>query len=57
MNINLKDLSLTDLKALAYDQLANLENAQINLKAINEEIRVKNTQSNSKPEDESQEAK
>lgn len=36
--MNLKELSLTDLKALAYDTIAALENGQKALQAINTEI-------------------
>lgn len=36
--IELKELSVTELKSLAYDQLALSERATANLRAINEEI-------------------
>jgi hypothetical protein len=34
----IKDLSLVELKGFAYDLLAGIENAQMRLKAVNEEI-------------------
>lgn len=36
--MNIKEMSLEALKALAYDQLALLEQTQVNLRLINEEI-------------------
>ena len=42
--INLKDLTVTELKALAYDILATIENNQRNLNAINSEIAARNQQ-------------
>jgi hypothetical protein len=33
------DLTVTELKAVAYDQMAQIELAQTNLRAINEELR------------------
>lgn len=41
--IDLKQMSLSDLKALAYDQLALIEQNQNNLKIINAEIAERNT--------------
>ena len=38
MEKNIKDLSVVELKALAYDQLALLERAQRNIQTINQEI-------------------
>lgn len=40
-NMNIKEMSLEALKALAYDQLALLEQTQVNLRLINEEIAEK----------------
>lgn len=37
--VTLKDLSEVELKAIAYDNLAQLEQCQNNIKAINDEIR------------------
>jgi len=37
-------MSITDLKALAYDQLAMIENCQKNLVALNQEIAKRNPQ-------------
>lgn len=34
----MKELTTTELKAMAYDQIATIEKAQANLKAINEEL-------------------
>lgn len=34
----MKEYTTLELKALAYDQIANIEKAQANLKAINEEL-------------------
>jgi hypothetical protein len=47
----MEKLSLIELKALAYDQLVQLENAQSNLKLINLEIskRLSSNQSTSDP--------
>lgn len=44
--MNLSQMNLTDLKALAYDTLVQLERAQGNLKVINQEIanKLKETQ-------------
>jgi len=39
--MNLKEMTLEALKALAYDQLALLEQTQVNLRLINEEIAEK----------------
>lgn len=36
--INLKELSVEQLKAMAYDQMAGIENAQRILQALNAEI-------------------
>lgn len=36
--MDIKTLSLQELKAYAYDQMVALEQAQINLRAANEEI-------------------
>lgn len=38
MEINLETMSIEQCKALAYDTLAQLEQMQFNLKAINEAI-------------------
>lgn len=37
-NIELKSLSLEQLKALAYDLLVSIENSQKNLQVVNQEI-------------------
>lgn len=44
--MNLNEMSLTALKALAYDQLVQLEQVQGNLKVINQQIanKLKETQ-------------
>lgn len=34
----LSEFSITELKAMSYDQLVAIERAQINLKTINEEL-------------------
>lgn len=36
--MNIKEMSINELKALAYDQLAIIEQTQNNLKLINQEI-------------------
>ncbi len=38
MENKLSDLTVVELKSLAYDELAKLENAQQNLKILNQEI-------------------
>ena len=38
MEKKLSDLTVIELKSLAYDELAKLENAQQNLKILNQEI-------------------
>ena len=38
MEKKLSDLTVVELKSLAYDELAKLENAQQNLKVLNQEI-------------------
>jgi hypothetical protein len=42
--MNIKQMSITELKALAYDQLAQIEMNQANLRAINAEITKRNQQ-------------
>lgn len=42
--IDLEIMGLNDLKALAYDHLANIENSQRALQSINAEIRKKSGQ-------------
>ena len=44
--MNLNEMNLTDLKALAYDQLVQLDQVQGNLKVINQQIanKLKETQ-------------
>ena len=34
----ISDLTVVELKSIAYDQMAQIENAQNNLKAINQEL-------------------
>lgn len=48
MEPNLSTMSVTELKALAYDQLAQSEAIQRNLQVINQEI-VKKSQKESAP--------
>jgi hypothetical protein len=43
MLVNISDKTIQELKALAYDEIVKLENAQLNLKTINAEIEKKNT--------------
>lgn len=38
MKQTLSDYSITELKAIAYDQLATIERAQANLRAVTQEI-------------------
>lgn len=47
MEKKLSDLTVVELKSLAYDELAKLESAQQNLKVLNQEItkRVQEQQS------------
>jgi len=54
MQKTLKDFSDTELKAICYDELAKLEQAQNNIKVINQELasRAQNTQPKSNMEDE-----
>ncbi len=42
-------MSETELKALAYDQLAQIEQAQTNLKAINQQLVMKQSQPTMNP--------
>ncbi len=44
MNLDITQMTVEQLKALAYDQLATIENAQNNLKVVNEEIVKKQSQ-------------
>lgn len=44
--MDLKTLSLEALKALAYDQIVQLEQVKINLQAINVEIASRKSESN-----------
>ena len=46
MERKLSDLTIVELKSLAYDELARLESAQSNLRILNQEIanRVQQTQ-------------
>ena len=37
--MDITKMTITELKALAYDQLVELERVQTNIKAINEQIR------------------
>lgn len=46
--IDLKELSIIELKALAYDCIAEREQAERNLTAVNKEITIRN---NKKEED------
>lgn len=36
--MNIKDLDIKELKALAYDHLANIEQSQASLRMLNQEI-------------------
>lgn len=45
--MNIKELTLEQLKAAAYDQLVIIENAQRGLTIINQEIANRNTESKS----------
>lgn len=38
MNKQLKDFSTTELKAIAYDMIAQIEQNQMTIKAINQEL-------------------
>ena len=49
MERQLSDFTVTELKALAYDQMAQLELAQNNLRAINQEL-SKRLQSQAPPQ-------
>lgn len=42
MNKTIKEIETMELKAIAYDQLATIEQAQNNLKAINQELASRN---------------
>jgi len=44
MGKQLKDMSITELKGMAYDILAGIENGQRNLQMVNALIREKSTQ-------------
>jgi len=44
--VNLDTMSLNDLKALAYDQIVTVEQAQANLKAVNTKIAEKIKEAN-----------
>ena len=39
----IKDFTIEELKALAYDNLMQIEQSQANLKALYQEIRTRNT--------------
>lgn len=41
MQKTIKDFTETELKAMAYDNLATIEMAQANIKAINEELKAR----------------
>ena len=41
MNTEIKNMTVTELKALAYDQISLLEQTQNNLRVINAEIQSK----------------
>lgn len=43
--LDITKLSVTELKSLAYDEMARLEICQTNLRAINQEIAKRNQQS------------
>jgi len=45
MNTNIKTLTIEQLKALAYDQLVELERIQKNINILNQEIASRNQQS------------
>ena len=45
--VNVKDMDITTLKSLAYDEIQKLEIAQRNLRVINEEIARKGVPSES----------
>ena len=38
MNKTIKDFTIIELKSMAYDALATIEQAQANIKAINQEL-------------------
>lgn len=42
MNKTVKDFSVLELKALAYDCIAEAERVQANLRAINQELELRN---------------
>lgn len=53
MDKQLSEMTLIELKALAYDQIQNIEIAQNNLRFINEEIQKRNqSQEEVEPESE-----
>jgi len=43
MQKELKDFTTEELKALCYDNLVQIEMSQANLKALNQEIKTRNT--------------
>jgi|TARA_R110000868_G_scaffold238378_1_gene492882 hypothetical protein len=44
MNKQISEFTEVELKAIAYDELAKLQSAQSNLRAINEELAKRNQQ-------------
>ncbi len=55
--INLKELSVQELKAMAYDQMASIENAQRILQALNGEITERANQPQATPQEQVEPAK
>lgn len=41
-SVDIKKLSVIELKALAYDELAKLEVCQLNIRALNQELSLRN---------------
>ena len=51
MNKTIKDFSVTELKAMAFDQIISIEQSQNNLKVINQELVSRNENMVVKEED------
>lgn len=52
MEVNIKDYSLEKLKSMAYDLLRNREFLETNLKVVNQEIQLRETEVSDSPPEE-----
>jgi len=49
--MNISEMSIVELKALAYDHLANIQNSQNSLALINQEIEKKSKEKKEEPKE------